>query len=48
MKTLNVAVVVAGLLVALALTTLGAVYAIDQWVAADDLEDLRGVREACR
>lgn len=44
MKTLNVAVVVAGMLVALALTTLGAVYAIDQWVA----EDLRGVREACR
>ena len=34
MKTLNVAVVVAGMLVALALTTLGAVYAIGQWVAA--------------
>lgn len=34
MKTRNVVVVTAGLLVALVLTVTGAVYAIDQWVAA--------------
>jgi sensor domain CHASE-containing protein len=47
MRTRNVVVVTAGLLVALVLTVTGAVYAIDQWAAAP-LDGLQESRAECQ